>query len=194
MSPRGHFRSPWSLIAPLTLAVWLYNAETVLGTAAPPSATAIAQKVKQQAKRLEKKEGKHNLVRDSVHTKTTHKGAVVIEQKGEASFYGKGFHGKATASGKTFDQGKLTAAHPSLPLGTAATVTNLETGQHTEVRITDRGPYAKGRDIDLSKRAAQEIGLTKKDGEAPVKIEAVVPPQTAQAAAPNKATKTERKQ
>jgi rare lipoprotein A len=59
-------------------------------------------------------------------------------------------------------------------------VTNLETGQQTEVRITDRGPYAKGRDIDLSTRAAQAIGLTKQEGETAVKIEAVVPPHSKQ--------------
>jgi rare lipoprotein A len=63
------------------------------------------------------------------------------------------------------------------------------------VRITDRGPYAKGRDLDLSKRAAKEIGLMKKEGEAPVKIEAVVPPQGKQAAAapPDDAKATGRK-
>jgi rare lipoprotein A (peptidoglycan hydrolase) len=172
----------WSIIASLTLAMWLSSPGRVLGTEASHRAQAIAQKVKQQAGRSEQQEGKHNLVRDTVRTKTTSKGAEVIEQQGEASFYGKGFHGKATASGKTFDQRKRTAAHPTLPLGTKANVTNLKTGQKTEVRITDRGPSAKGRDIDLSKRAAQEIGLTKKNGETPVKIEALMPPQDRQGA------------
>ena len=74
-----------------------------------------------------------------------------------------------------FDQGDLTAAHPTLPLGSEAKVTNLETGESVEVQINDRGPYAKGRDIDLSKAAAKEIGIDKKNGEAPVKIEADVP-------------------
>jgi rare lipoprotein A len=69
----------------------------------------------------------------------------------------------------------LTAAHPTLPLGTNATVTNLETGDSVDVKINDRGPYAKGRDIDLSKGAAKELGMTK-DGIAPVKIEAEVTP------------------
>lgn len=102
------------------------------------------------------------------------RGPKVIKQKGEASYYGKGFHGKKTASGDTFNQYEETAAHPTLPLGTEAEVTNLETGKSVEVEITDRGPYAKGRDIDLSKKAAKKIGLSK-DGVVPVKIEAKVP-------------------
>lgn len=107
--------------------------------------------------------------------KTDAKGEPVIEQVGEASWYGKDFHGEKTASGETFDQHDLTAAHPTLPLGTEATVTNLETGKSVDVEINDRGPYTKGRDIDLSKEAAKEIGINK-DGAAPVKIEAKVPP------------------
>jgi len=61
-----------------------------------------------------------------------------------------------------------------LPLGTEATVTNLETGKSVEVEINDRGPYTKGRDLDLSRKAAKEIGM-KEDGAAPVKLEAKVP-------------------
>jgi rare lipoprotein A len=67
------------------------------------------------------------------------------------------------------------ARTPTLPLGSEAKVTNLETGESVEIQINDRGPYAKGRDIDLSKAAAKEIGIDKKNGEAPVKIEAEVP-------------------
>jgi rare lipoprotein A (peptidoglycan hydrolase) len=182
MNTHGRLPSSGSLIALLTLAMWLSSPSSVVSTEAPPSAEDTAKKVKQQARRSEKKEGKHDLVRDTVRTKTTRQGAVVLEQQGEASFYGKGFHGKAMASGKKFDQHKLTAAHPTLPLGTKATVTNLETGQKVEVRITDRGPYAKGRDIDLSTRAAQAIGLTKKEGEMPVQIEAVISPSGTQTA------------
>jgi rare lipoprotein A (peptidoglycan hydrolase) len=93
-----------------------------------------------------------------------------VKQVGNASWYGPAQDGKETASGETFDQKKLTAAHPTLPLGTKAVVTNLETGKSVEVTINDRGPYAKGRKIDLSKAAAQKIGMTKK-GVAKVKIE-----------------------
>ena len=92
-------------------------------------------------------------------------------QVGTASWYGPGFHGRETASGETFNQHALTAAHRTLPLGTTATVTNLETGQSVRVKINDRGPYVRGRHLDLSQAAAKQIGLIKK-GMAKVKIEA----------------------
>lgn len=95
-----------------------------------------------------------------------------IEQMGTASFYGSQFHGQETASGETFDQNQLTAAHRTLPLGSKAVVTNLDTGKSVQVTINDRGPYVKGRKIDLSRAAAQKIGLTKKEGITKVKIEA----------------------
>jgi rare lipoprotein A len=91
-------------------------------------------------------------------------------QVGTASWYGPGFHGQETASGETFDQHALTAAHRTLPLGTEAKVTNLETGQSVNVTINDRGPYVQGRQLDLSQAAAKQIGLTK-TGVAKVKIE-----------------------
>lgn len=93
-----------------------------------------------------------------------------VEQVGDASWYGPGLHGKETASGETFDQNKLTAASKTLPLGSKAVVTNVATGKSVEVTINDRGPYAKGRKIDLSRAAAQQIGMTKK-GVAKVKIQ-----------------------
>jgi len=93
-----------------------------------------------------------------------------ITQVGTASWYGPGFQGQETASGETFDQHALTAAHRTLPLGTEAKVTNLETGQSVTVTITDRGPYVQGRQLDLSQAAAKQIGLTKQ-GVAKVKIE-----------------------
>lgn len=138
-------------------------------------AEKIAEKVRRKAESTQKAEGSQDLVKDEVTVKTGEQGQPVVEQVGEASFYGNGFHGKKTASGEKFDQNDLTAAHPTLPLGTNATVTNLETGNSVEVNINDRGPYAKGRDIDLSKGAAKELGMTK-DGVAPVKIEAEVAP------------------
>jgi rare lipoprotein A len=113
-------------------------------------------------------------VKDEVKVKPGADGKPVVEQKGEASLYGKGFHGKKTASGKRFDEHGRTAAHPTLPLGTKAKVTNLHTGKSTDVTITDRGPHAKGRDLDLSKGAAKQIGV--ENGVAPVEIEAAVTP------------------
>jgi rare lipoprotein A len=135
----------------------------------------IAGKVRRNAENTEKTEGSQSRVKDEVTIRTGENGQPVVEQLGEASFYGDGFQGKKTASGERFDQNDLTAAHPTLPLGTNATVTNLEAGNSVDVKINDRGPHAKGRDIDLSKGAAKELGMTK-DGVAPVKIEAEVAP------------------
>ena len=154
----------------------LLHSGVASGDKTEQKAEALAEKVEKKAKQTEKAEGKNDLVKDEVKVKTDAKGEPVVEQVGEASWYGKDFHGKKTASGETFDQHDLTAAHPTLPLGTEATVTNLETGKSVDVEINDRGPYSKGRDIDLSKEAAKEIGM-KKDGAAPVKIEAKVPPE-----------------
>lgn len=85
--------------------------------------------------------------------------AVPLSQTGIASWYGPGFHGKATASGAIYDQNDPTAAHQTLPLGTRVRVTNLENGKTTEVLINDRGPFAKGRIIDLSHSAAQTLDM-----------------------------------
>jgi rare lipoprotein A (peptidoglycan hydrolase) len=142
---------------------------------AAQEAKKVAEKVKHKAEAAEKAEGSQDLVKDKVTVKEGDDGQPIVEQVGEASFYGPGFHGKKTAAGEKFDQNDKTAAHPTLPLGTKATVTNLETGDSVDVKINDRGPYVKGRDIDLSKGAAKELGMTK-DGVAPVKIEAKVPP------------------
>ena len=102
--------------------------------------------------------------KDSVASKTVHK------EVGEASWYGPGFQGKETASGETFDQKDMTAAHPTLPMGTKAKVTNLENNKKVDVIINDRGPYAEGRVIDLSRAAAKKLDM-KEDGTADVKIE-----------------------
>jgi rare lipoprotein A (peptidoglycan hydrolase) len=107
-------------------------------------------------------------------TAPTRQSALV--QVGTASWYGSGFHGQETASGEPFDRHALTAAHRTLPLGTKAKVTNLETGQEVQVTINDRWPYVPGRHLDLSQAAAKQIGLTKK-GVAKVKIEVQSPRQ-----------------
>ena len=91
-------------------------------------------------------------------------------QVGTASWYGPGFHGKKTASGKRFNQNALTAAHRSWPLGTQAKVTNLTNGKAVLVTINDRGPYHGGRVIDLSRAAAQRLAM---DGTARVSIVAL---------------------
>jgi rare lipoprotein A (peptidoglycan hydrolase) len=109
------------------------------------------------------------------HEEATPAGQPAPPQVVTASWYGPGFHGQATASGETFNQHALTAAHRTLPLGTEATVTNLETGQSVTVTINDRGPYVPGRHLDLSQAAAKQIGLLKK-GVAKVQLEAKRPP------------------
>lgn len=83
-------------------------------------------------------------------------------QVGIASWYGPKFHGKTTASGEPFDMYALTAAHKALPFGTRVCVVDLETGRRVQVRINDRGPFIKGRIIDLSLQAAQNLGIVKK--------------------------------
>ena len=92
------------------------------------------------------------------------------QQVGKASWYGPGFHGKKTASGQRFNQDALTAAHPRLPMGTRAKITNLHNGREVEVTINDRGPHGGGRIIDLSRAAARELGM---GGSARVSIVAV---------------------
>jgi len=96
---------------------------------------------------------------------------VAFRQVGTASWYGPGFHGRRTASGERFDQNALTAAHRKLPLGSEVKVTNLDNGRSIIVEINDRGPYKKGRVIDLSKGAARKLGIVD-DGLATVRIEA----------------------
>lgn len=91
-------------------------------------------------------------------------------QKGEASWYGPGFHGRRTASGTRYNMYAMTAAHRTLPFGTLVRVTNHRNNKTCVVKITDRGPYAHGRIIDLSKSAAQAIGMS---GTAKVTLEIV---------------------
>ncbi|WP_091133522.1 septal ring lytic transglycosylase RlpA family protein [Microvirga guangxiensis] len=83
-----------------------------------------------------------------------------VIQNGRASWYGPGFHGRKTASGERFNTNELTAAHRTLPFGTKVRVVNKKTGKSVVVRINDRGPYAHGRVIDLSRASAQAIGIT----------------------------------
>jgi len=78
---------------------------------------------------------------------------------GIASWYGKGFHGRKTASGVPFNQNAMMAAHKTLPFGTILRVTNLSNNRSCYVEVTDRGPYIKGREIDLSRAAANELGF-----------------------------------
>ncbi len=82
-----------------------------------------------------------------------------ITQTGKASYYADEFQGRRTANGEIFRQRKKTAAHRTLPFGTKVTVKNLSNGRKVKVRINDRGPFVKGRMIDLSKKAAKKLHM-----------------------------------
>lgn len=102
-------------------------------------------------------------------------GIVTSTLTGTASWYGPGFHGRRSASGEVFNQNDLTAAHRTLPFGTRVRVTNMRTGQQVIVRINDRGPFSRGRIIDLSAAAAGQIGL-RASGVGQVQIEVLSNP------------------
>lgn len=82
-------------------------------------------------------------------------------QYGIASFYAEKFHGRQTASGEIYNMNDLSAAHPSLPFDTVVEVENLDNGRKVRVYINDRGPFVEGRIIDVSKRAAENLGMLK---------------------------------
>lgn len=91
-------------------------------------------------------------------------------EEGEASFYGDSLAGRRTASGAPFDPSALTCAHRTIPFGTRLLVLDLDTGRRTEVVVTDRGPFVRGRIIDLSLEAARQLGMVER-GRARVRIE-----------------------
>ena len=98
-------------------------------------------------------------------------------ETGTASWYGAWHQGRLTADGERFDPRAFTAAHRNLPFGTILRVTNLASGAMVKVRVNDRGPYIKGRTLDLSAAAAEALGITK-DGIARVRIETFAADQT----------------
>jgi rare lipoprotein A len=105
-----------------------------------------------------------------------------FKQRGLASWYGRKFHGQKTSSGETYDMFAMTAAHKTLPIPSYAKVTNLANGKSVVVRINDRGPFHKGRIIDLSYAAAKRIGIVGR-GSAMVEVERVFAPDAATIAA-----------
>lgn len=98
-----------------------------------------------------------------------------FSQRGKGSWYGKKFHGRKTANGETYNMYAMTAAHKTLPLGTYVRVTNLKNNREIDVRINDRGPFVRGRVIDLSYTGAKKLGIVG-PGTAPVKITALGTP------------------
>ncbi|SNR50844.1 MULTISPECIES: septal ring lytic transglycosylase RlpA family protein [Hymenobacter] len=102
-------------------------------------------------------------------------GSGAFTQSGKASYYADKFKGRKTASGSVYRPSKRTAAHNTLPFGTVVRVTNPRNHRSVKVTVTDRGPHAKGRVIDLSKRAARKIGILDA-GVAPVQLKVVRKP------------------
>jgi rare lipoprotein A len=96
---------------------------------------------------------------------------VFFKKNAHASYYHDKFNGKKTASGKRFDNNKLSAAHRKFPFGTKLRITNEENGKSVVVEVIDRGPFARGREIDLSKKAFMDITSNKSSGAVNVKIE-----------------------
>ena len=96
-------------------------------------------------------------------------------QYGNASWYGKSLHGKKTASGERFDQHSFTGAHRSLPFGTLVRVKNLNNGKEVVITVNDRGPFVRGRIIDISRAAATHLGIVSR-GVARVRVELVAQP------------------
>jgi len=99
-------------------------------------------------------------------------------ETGIASWYGFPYHGRRAASGEVYDMEQLTAAHRSLPFQTWIQVTNLSNGKQVDVRINDRGPFVKGRILDLSQAAARDIDMLRA-GTAKVRLKVIAPPQVA---------------
>jgi rare lipoprotein A (peptidoglycan hydrolase) len=118
--------------------------------------------------------------RKSVRTPAMVRVKIGYEQRGIASWYGHPYHGRATASGEIYDMERLTAAHPRLPFGVTTRVENLANGKTVDVRINDRGPFKKGRIIDLSRAAAREIDLLG-PGTAEVRIKVIAAPANVRA-------------
>jgi peptidoglycan lytic transglycosylase len=100
-----------------------------------------------------------------------------FRERGIASWYGRDFHGRSTSSGETYDMNAMTAAHKTLPIPTWVEVTNLANGRRVIVKVNDRGPFVDGRIIDVSQRAAQQLGMIEA-GTARVQVRALGAPDT----------------
>ena len=143
---------------------FVYKYEDADETAYEPARTPRASAVRQTAK-TDKEYG----IRDDESADTPPRKEKFF-QTGMASWYGREFHGRMTASGERFDMKALTAAHRTLPFGTTVVVKNLDNGDTVNVRINDRGPYRKNRILDLSYAAAKQLNMLP-DGEARVGIQ-----------------------
>lgn len=112
----------------------------------------------------------------SISAFTEKAAAASSPETGKASWYGAKWHGRKTASGERYNMESMTAAHKRLPFGSLVRVTRVDCGKSTIVRINNRGPYCRGRVIDLSKAAARKLGMLK-DGVAKVRLEVLETPK-----------------
>lgn len=146
---------PTSLPLSLTASLPASPATSISDSAPPTSSTKNNQLLKES----DYLKNKHSAEIKKVSRKTKSK-SDFFKQIGKASWYGPGFHGKRTASGENFNMYALTAAHPFLPFSSYVSVTNRANNKTVMVKITDRGPYAYKRIIDLSYKAAKELNIS----------------------------------
>ncbi|MBS9720397.1 septal ring lytic transglycosylase RlpA family protein [Tianweitania sp. BSSL-BM11] len=144
-----------------------YFAESVYGVKASPRVSNLRTKLPRGGGRDQT--GKPYMVKGRWYYPKEEKG---YSKTGEASWYGSAFHGRLTANGEIYDMTHLTAAHPTMPLPSYARVTNMKNGNSVIVRVNDRGPYEKGRVIDLSQKAAEMLDYAH-SGMASVKVDYV---------------------
>ncbi|RIJ20648.1 septal ring lytic transglycosylase RlpA family protein [Henriciella barbarensis] len=140
--------------------------------ALPSSADAVDFDISQRGSALD-------LSAPLLNPASTKSSFVAAKESGKASWYGRAFNGRPTASGEIFDAAQLTAAHPSLPLPSLVKVTNQSNGREIVVRVNDRGPFTGGRIIDLSRRAAETLGMLEQ-GVATVTLDYLGPAPTKQ--------------
>lgn len=145
---------------------------TMAGTVLCACFALSAQEIMTQVIKDEKIGELHTAVTQIKETKTDVAEANIVI--GRASYYAAKFHGKRTASGETYNSKLMTAAHRTLPFGTQIKVTNLRNKKSVVVRVNDRGPHVRGRIVDLSRAAAQLIGITR-TGTARVELEILKP-------------------
>ena len=155
---RGHTRAMPAALPPVLLAC---IAAALLGSGGAAAADGSARDARPAASAPAK-------------PKLDHSGR---KRVGKASFYARKFFGRKMADGTPMNPRDDNAASKTLPLGTTARVTNLETGRSAVVTIQDRGPYVKGRIVDLSPATAEKIGLTREEGIAPVEVAPIAVPQ-----------------
>jgi rare lipoprotein A len=156
-------------------AISLFFLFAIVSFAVCQSSTANKQKTLLQKDTLKKSKTilfENEMILDSLFT--GNEKLKLFKKAAHASYYADKFHGKKTASGKKFDMNKYTAAHKKLPFGTKVKITNEANGKSVIVEVTDRGPFVKSREIDLSKKAFMEIAKNTKSGMMLVTMELVV--------------------